>query len=85
MNGVVTINPVSGAIDAVALPLAILTESSVIAERGISNKPLPLPLNIDAVKLPSILVSPINLISEGVINSSTKLIVPAIEEWNWQL
>ena len=82
MNAVITLNPVSGAIDAVALPLAILTESSVIAERGISNKPLPLPLNIEAVILPSTLVSPINFISAGTYNASTTLIVPAIPPCN---
>ena len=85
MNGVITINPVLGAIDAVALPLAILTESSVIAERGISNNPLPLPLYIEAVKLPSILVFPINFISAGITIESIMLIGPAIDECNWQL
>ena len=44
-----TLNPVLGDTDAVTLPLAILNESSVIAERGISNKPLPEPEYIDAV------------------------------------
>ena len=45
------LNPKFGEIDAVAEPLAILFDtnaSSVKAERGISNKPLPLPVNIDA-------------------------------------
>ena len=48
---VFTLNPKFGEIDAVADPLAILFDtnaSSVKAERGISNNPLPLPLNIDA-------------------------------------
>ena len=82
MNGVITLNPKSGATDAVTLPLAILTVSPDIAAIGISNNPLPLPLNIDAVTLPSILVSPINLISAGNIIESTILNAPAIEEWN---
>ena len=46
-----TTNPLFGEIDAVAEPLAIKFESnasSVKAERGISNKPLPLPVNIEA-------------------------------------
>ncbi len=67
------------------LPLAILTESSVMAERGISNKPLPLPLYIEAVKVPSIFVAPINLISAGITIASTRLNTPAIDECNWQL
>ena len=55
-----TSNPLSGSTDAVTEPVAILNASSVIAERGISNNPAPLPLNIDAdnslatIKLPSI-------------------------------
>ena len=48
VENVLTTNPVLGAIEAVAEPLAILGESSVMAERGISNNPLPLPLNIEA-------------------------------------
>ena len=50
-----------------------------------SNNPLPLPLNIDAVTLPSTFVSPINFISAGTYKASTTLIVPAIAECNWQL
>ena len=45
---VFTLNPYSGSVDAVTLPLAInvlLSTSSASAERGISNKSLPLPLN----------------------------------------
>ena len=80
-----TLNPKSGLTDAVTLPLAILTVSPDIAAIGISNNPLPLPLNIDAVKLPSTFVSPINFISAGIYNASTTLIVPAIDECNWQL
>ena len=41
-------NPYSGSVDAVTLPLAInvlRSTSSASAERGISNKSLPLPLN----------------------------------------
>ena len=41
-------NPNSGSVDAVTLPLAIndnSSTSSANAERGISNKSLPLPLN----------------------------------------
>jgi hypothetical protein len=45
---VLTTNPKFGEIDAVALPLAIRDESPVKDENGISNNPLPLPLNIDA-------------------------------------
>ena len=45
---VFTTNPLSGETDAVAEPLAILNASSVRADCGISNKPAPLPLNIDA-------------------------------------
>ena len=85
MNGVSTTKPNSGDTEAVILPVDILTESSVIAERGISNNPLPLPLYIEAVKVPSILVSPINFISAGTYNASTTLIVPAILPCNWQL
>ena len=42
---VLTTNPKFGEIDAVAEPLAILFESPVKLEKGISNKFLPLPLN----------------------------------------
>ena len=44
----VTNNPVSGDTDAVTLPLTIRNTSLANADCGISNKPLPLPLNIDA-------------------------------------
>ena len=50
-----TINPASTSVDAVTEPVAIIVAtnaSGVNAERGISNKPLPLPLNIEAVTLP---------------------------------
>ena len=77
-----TLNPKFGDTDAVTLPLAILTVSPDIADCGISNNPLPLPLNIEAVKLPSIFVSPINLISAGIYNASTTLISPFIDECN---
>ena len=46
-----TTNPKFGETDAVTLPLAINADnnaSSVNAERGISNNPLPLPVNIEA-------------------------------------
>ena len=45
---VLTTNPKFGEIDAVAEPLAIRNESPVKDENGISNNPLPLPLNTDA-------------------------------------
>ena len=80
-----TLNPKLGDTDAVTLPLAILTVSPDIADCGISNNPLPLPLYMDAVKLPSTFVSPINFISAGTIIELTKFILPAIEECNWQL
>ena len=73
-----TLNPVFGATDAVTLPLAILTVSPDIADCGISNNPLPLPLNTDAVTPPITLVSPINFISAGTYSASTTLITPAI-------
>ena len=41
-------NPVKGLADAVTLPLATLYASVANADCGISNKPLPLPLKIDA-------------------------------------
>ena len=44
----VTNKPVSGATEAVTLPLAIRNTSLANADCGISNNPLPLPLNIDA-------------------------------------
>ena len=86
-----TLNPNTGDTDALMLPLAILNTSSDNAERGMSNNPLPLPLYIEAVilpftaKLPVIFVGPINSINDGLTKASTMLIVPAIEEWNWQL
>ena len=80
-----TTNPLFGETDAVTLPLAILNTSRDNADNGISNNPAPLPVNIDAVTFPSILVSPINLISAGISILSTTSIVPAIDECNWQL
>ena len=72
---VFTLNPKFGEIDAVALPLAILTESPDIFAIGILNKfaPLPLnePLNEFAItesltnKLPLTVVSPTNKICAG--------------------
>ena len=50
-----------GETDAVTEPLTISVvkrASSVSAERGISNKPAPLPVNIDADTLPSTLSNP---------------------------
>ena len=44
----VTTNPVSGDTEAVTLPLTIRNTSLANADCGISNNPLPLPLNIDA-------------------------------------
>ena len=44
----VTNKPVSGATEAVTLPLEIRNTSLANADCGISNNPLPLPLNIDA-------------------------------------
>ena len=46
LANVVTTNPVSGAIDAVAEPLAILFILKESADSGISNNPIPLPENI---------------------------------------
>ena len=43
-----TLNPKLGDTDAVVLPLDILNTSDDKADCGISNKPLPLPLNTDA-------------------------------------
>ena len=40
-----TLNPYRGSTDAVTLPLAILNESPLNAERGILNKPAPSPVN----------------------------------------
>ena len=77
-----TLNPKLGATDAVTLPLAIRNASPVKFENGISNNPLPLPLNIDAVIFPSTFVSPINFISAGTYNASTTLIAPAIDKCN---
>ena len=77
-----TLNPKSGDTEAVTLPLAILTVSPDNADCGISNNPLPLPLNIDAVTLPITFVSPINFISAGTYKASTTSIVPAIELCN---
>ena len=65
----ITLNPYSGEVDAVTEPLPInvaTNASGVKAERGISNKPAPLPLNTDAVTTPTTLVSPTNFISEGI-------------------
>ena len=76
-----TLNPKSGLTDAVTLPLAILNTSCDNADIGISNNPLPLPVNIEAVTLPITLVSPINFISAGTYIASTILIAPAIVEW----
>ena len=44
----VTNKPVSGATEAVTLPLTIRNTSLANADWGISNNPLPLPVNIDA-------------------------------------
>ena len=83
-----TLNPNSGVTDAVIEPVAIRNTSCDNAERGISNKPLPLPLNIDAdigpdvFKLPVICVFPINVISAGISKKSTTFICPAIPECN---
>ncbi|NDC22458.1 hypothetical protein EBZ57_03785 [bacterium] len=44
----VTLNPKLGDTDAVTLPLDILNTSDDNADCGISNNPLPLPLNTDA-------------------------------------
>ena len=94
-TGTFTTNPKFGDIDAVAEPLAILTESPDMFEIGISNIFLPLPLNEPLKSLaltesltnrfPLTIVSPINLISAGTTIELTKLIVPAIIEWNSQL
>ena len=86
-----TKNPNSGVTDAVILPLAIRNTSSDNAERGISNNPLPLPLNIedetgpDVFKLPVICVFPMNVISGAISKKSTILSCPTIDECNWQL
>ena len=77
-----TLKPNTGDTDAVTLPLAILTVSPDIAAIGISNNPLPLPLNIDAVTFPITFVSPINFISAGTYKLSTTSITPAIELCN---
>ena len=58
-----TLNPYSGATDAVTEPDDISVDvnaSGVRAERGISNNPLPLPLNIDADILPNTSTLPVN-------------------------
>jgi len=52
-----TSNPLFGSTDAVTEPLTILNASSVIAERGISNKFAPLPLNEPLCTL----TSPVNM------------------------
>ena len=65
----ITLNPYAGSTDAVTEPLPIKVAtfaSGVRAERGISNKPAPLPLNTDAVTTPITLVSPTNFIEAGV-------------------
>ena len=61
-----TLNPKSGETDAVTEPLAINADNSASGERaalGISNKPAPLPLNIEPesnVTLPLISIEPVN-------------------------
>ena len=50
-----TTNPLCASVDAVTEPVAIIVAtkaSGVKAERGISNNPAPLPVNIDADTLP---------------------------------
>ena len=56
---VFTLNPYAGSVEAVTLPLAINDNSSTFsarAERGISNKSLPLPLNEPLIEGDSILL-----------------------------
>ena len=48
----VTTNPLSESTDAVTEPVAILNASSVNADNGILNSPLPSPLNKDADMFP---------------------------------
>ena len=67
---VFTSNPLSGATDAVAEPLAILNDSSVSADNGISNNPAPLPLNTDADTEPLIWTEPLSSILTGPLLSS---------------
>ena len=63
LSSLSTTNPLSGDTDAVILPLAIKLEintSSAKADFGISNNPLPLPLNIEAETFPAISTLPVN-------------------------
>src|SRR5210317_316621 len=74
---VFTFIPPSGLRDAVTEPVAIKFDnnaSGANAERGISNNPCPLPLNIDADKLPLTPREPLNsvLISFLVVSSTLK-------------
>ena len=86
-----TLNPNTGDTDAVTLPLAILNGENDNADSGISNKPLPLPLNIDAVIVdvniagPDVSILPLTITSPMIATSgllfkspSTILITPAI-------
>ena len=63
LSSLSTTNPLSGDTEAVILPLAIKLDtntSSANAVLGISNNPLPLPLNIEAETFPAILTLPVN-------------------------
>ena len=68
-----TKNPLSGATDAVTLPLAILLISNANADSGISNNPAPLPLNKPLPEgmniLPLTFIEPVNC--EPLFNAST--------------
>ena len=58
-----TTNPLCASVDAVTEPVAIIVAtkaSGVKAERGISNNPAPLPVNIDADTFPNIFTLPVN-------------------------
>ena len=99
--GVSTLNPKFGDTDAVTLPLDILGESPVNAERGILYNPLPSPWINDALiepvnslalttsltfKLPLITSSPYIRTPLSLWTiASTTFIVPAIIKCNWQL
>ena len=79
---VFTLNPNEGSVEAVTLPLAIKDNSSTLsasAERGISNKSLPLPLKNEAlISVPLIIlesISPVTNIEPLTITVSLIIVL----------